>query len=141
MLPHNATPADIDQLAELGAAFHASVKPEWPWSEGCFRDTLSTLLQIGHVTISANGFMAGYSAAHPLTPDWIVAHEALWFAPDGDGPAHFRAFRKWAKDIGANEIKWSCRADNARVSRFYSRFARPTEVAYSEAMPCALAKS
>lgn len=125
-----AEQSDLDALATMGWRFHDSVQPEWPWHEAGFRAFLSQLIDAGHVTISDTGFMAGFKAPHPLNPEWIVAHEILWWSEDRSGRHHFDAFREWASD--AHEIKWSCRADNARVQRFYRSFGQPAEITYSE---------
>lgn len=127
-----ATLDDMPRLMEMGRAFHAAVRPEWPWSDDGFADLMRRLMKSGHVTITDGGFMAGVKMAHPVNPHWWVAHELLWWAEDGSGPQHFKAFRKWASD--ADEIRWSCRADNDRVKRFYGKFSRHVEAVYSEVL-------
>jgi hypothetical protein len=127
-----ATPADLPRLLDMGRKFHAAAKPEWPWSDDGFVNFIVTL---PYVSITDGGFLAGTKAPWPLNPAWIVAHEILWWAEDGTGRQHEQAFREWAAD--AHEIKWSCRADNDRVTRFYSRFATPSEAVFSEVRPCA----
>lgn len=129
-----ATVEDIARLAELGRKFHDAAKPEWPWSGRDFESLMTALIDAGHVTISAGGFMAGLIQPHPLNQSWRVAHELLWWSQDASGPRHFRAFRNWAKAQKADEIRWSCRDGNDRVKRFYSNFSRPVEAVYSEAL-------
>ena len=116
----------------MGRKFYKTAKPEWPWSDDGFTGFIA---QLPFVSITDGGFLAGTKAPWPLNPAWIVAHEILWWAEDGTGRQHMQAFREWASD--ADEIKWSCRADNDRVCRFYSRFANPSEAVFSEVLTCA----
>jgi len=118
----------------MGRKFHETVQPEWPWSDEYFDQTVMAL---PYLMMTDKGFMAGTIAPMPLNHAWIVAHEVLWWAEDGSGADLMRDFRDWAHKSGANEIKWSCRADNERVKRFYSRFAKPTEAVFSEVLSCA----
>ena len=127
-----ATSADIPALLKMGRAFHLAAQPEWPWSAEGFADTLDEFIEVGFVAITGGGFIAGMLAPMPLNPEWLVAHEILWFAEDGSGARLQGAFRDWAKDQQADEIKWSCRSSNERVQRFYSRFAKPCETVFSE---------
>lgn len=127
-----ATQADMPHLLEMGKRFHDLARPQWPWSAAGFERLVASL---PFVSITDGGFLAGTKGPFPLSPEWIVAHEILWFAEDGTGMRHAREFRKWAHD--AQEIRWSCRFNNGRVSDFYSRFAMPTEIVYSELLPCA----
>lgn len=133
----HATATDIPALLEMGRKFHADAKPEWPWSAEGFADTLDDLIHGGVVFIDGNSFIAGVLAPMPLSPEWIIAHEILWWAEGGQGGRLQRAFRTWAIDQQADEIKWSCRSENERVKRHYSRFAKPCETVYSEILPCA----
>jgi hypothetical protein len=127
----------VDRIVFLGRRFHLATSPEWPWNADHFRETISGLIDAGYVSFTPWGFMAGAMVSHPLSRDWKVAAEYLWWAEDGSGPKHFRGFRKWAIDQGADEIRWSCRDDNSRVKRFYARFADPVEAHYSEVLKCA----
>ena len=122
----------MPRILAMGRKFYAAAKPEWPWSDDGFVNLVN---QLPFVSITDGGFLAGTKAPWPFNPAWIVAHEVLWWAEDGTGPQHMRAFREWAAD--AHEIKWSCRADNDRVARFYSRFANPSEAVFSEVLTCA----
>lgn len=127
-----ADTSDIPKLLEMGRKFHESVQPEWPWSAEGFSDTMDSLIHNGFVAMTARGFISGLIAPMPLNPDWLVAHEILWWSEDGKGWPLMRAFREWAETNDADEIKWSCRSTNERVQRFYSRFSEPCETVYSE---------
>lgn len=121
----------------MGQRFHAKAQPEWPWSEAGFVTTLTSLIDGHFVNITDGGFLAGMLAPMPLSPSWFIAHELLWWAEDNSGPRLQRAFRSWAKDNRADEIRWSCRSENQRIQRFYRRFAEPCETVFSEILPCA----
>ena len=127
-----ATVKDLPALVGMAKAFHDATSPEWPWSEQGVSDTFAAVIDTGFVSISSGGFIAGAIHPHPLSPSWVQAHELLWWATDRSGPRHANAFRQWAIDQGANEIKWSCRADNDRVQAFYRKFSQPVEAVYSE---------
>lgn len=136
--------ADVDDLPlliEMGRAFHEAAQPEWPWDADGFRNTMAGLIKSGFVKITDGGFIAGLIAPMPFSPDHIIAHEVLWWASDNSGARLMRAFRQWAKEQGASEIRWSCRSSNQRVTRFYNRFSQPCEVVFSEYLPCALQQS
>lgn len=124
--------SDIPVLVEMGRQFHEQVKPEWPWCSDSFSVMMASLIEDGFVRITGNGFMAGVLTPSPLNHNWLVAHELLWWSTDDSGSRLLRAFRKWAKENAADEIKWSCRYDNERVRRFYGKFATPCETTYSE---------
>ena len=57
----------------------------------------------------------------------------MW-SQDGSGVRFIRAFRKWAKALDVDEIIWSCRADNERVTRFFTKIATPVGVSFSEVL-------
>ena len=129
---------DIGRIANMAARFHTKAQEPWPWDYKAFCNAIAAMIETGHVTVSPGGFMVGLKQPHPLNPAWIVAHELLWWAEDGTGAAHFKAFREWAAD--AHEIKWSCRAGDERTARFYGRFAAPESIYFSEVNPCASAQ-
>lgn len=131
-----ATTADIPALLEMGRRFHDAAQPEWPWSAEGFADTLDELIAVGFVAITERGFIAGMAAPMPFNPDWLQVHEILWWSEDQQGGALMRALRQWARDMQADEIKWSCRSENERVKRFYGRFSKPCETVYSENLTC-----
>lgn len=127
-----ATAGDIPRLREMGRAFHDLAQPEWPWSDAGFDTTIGQCIDNGFVAMTDGGFIAGIIAPMPLSPEWIIAHELLWFANDGKGAKLAQAFRDWALNHRVDEIRWSCRSSNLRVKRFYEKFSTPCEAVYSE---------
>lgn len=128
---------DIPALVAMGRKFHESASPPWPFSPGGFAKTLNELIACQYVAISEGGFIAGVMTENPLSSEWLVAREFLWWATDGSGAQLRAGFRGWAKEQGAREIIWSCPPDNKRVVRFFKKTAAATEVLYSEYVKCA----
>ena len=120
----------------MGRDFHAAAKPSWPWSDEGFEASIAGLIDRAFLSVSEQGFFLGMIAAFPFNPNWVQAHELLWWSQDGTGPKHAKAFRQWAEGLGANEVCWSCRADNDRVAAFYTKIAQPSELHFSEILTC-----
>ena len=131
---------DLPALREMGRRFHDAARPEWPWSDEGFDTTIRQVMGAGFLALTERGFLAGLIAPQPLNPAWRVAHELLWWSEDRKGLDLIRAFRRWAEAQGASEIKWSCRAGNERVTRVYARIAAPSEIYFSEILPCVSAQ-
>lgn len=132
-----ATAQDIPALVEMGRLFHANTAPKWALDEDGLASVLSALLSGGYVARTDGGFIAGVLCPNPIGQDWLIAKEFLWWATDGSGMKLRRGFREWAAASGAQEIQWSCPANDERVKRAYGRSAEPTEIIYSEYLPCA----
>lgn len=115
----------------MGKKFHAYYQPAHPWDADAFAALVS---QVPFLSVTDGGFLAGAIVPTPFNPKWAVAQELMWWAEDGKGLAHLRAFRRWAKSHKANEIMWSCHTKNERVQRVYARFSRPVETYYSEVL-------
>lgn len=129
-----ATEADIPALRVMGRKFYDKIKPEWPWSQEGDDAVFRLCIENGFCSISDGGMLLGIVQPSLLNPEWVVAHELFMWAEDKSMRHHMRAFREWAQANNANEIQWSCRADNNRVQRFYSRFARPVSTSFSEVL-------
>jgi len=129
-----ATIADLPHISAQAAKFHVSVGPEWPWDAEAFENIARNCISGGFAMVSDNGFFLGIAAPYPISPTWVQAHELFLWSEDGRGGQFVRAFRKWAIAQGANEILWSCRADNERVTRFFSKIAKPVGVSFSEVL-------
>lgn len=114
----------LDRAVEMARAFHAHNGPKWPFVEADMRETLAA---VPFLKVSQTGFIAATICALPISRRWVIANEFLWW---GD-PYLIRDFRKWAKDSGAHEIRYSCPA-GSRVEGFYQSIARPSEAVYSE---------
>lgn len=68
-----------------------------------------------------NAAMVGVMVQYPWDPDATLAYVVLWWSrAKGLGGAVFRAFRKWAKEHGADYIMAASRND--RTSQIYDRY-------------------
>ena len=129
-----ATEADIPALRIMGRKFYDKVQPEWPWSQEGDDAVFRLCIENGFASISEGAMLLGIVQPYILNPEWVVAHELFMWAEDKSALRHMKAFREWARANNVDEIQWSCRADNDRVQRFYSRFAKLTSVFYSEVL-------
>lgn len=127
---------DIPAIVGMMRDFHSAESPPWPLSEVAAADIAAAVVKDGFAAVSASGMILGVALENPLSPGWLVAKEFLWWASDGSGAALGRAFRAWARKIGASEIQWSCPAKNLRVRNHYARRAVESEAVYSEYLTC-----
>jgi len=54
---------------------------------------------------SRRGLIAGFTTSAWYSPGWLMAVEMMWWAEDGHWIPLLRAFEKWARDRGANEVR------------------------------------
>ena len=120
----------------MAERFYRHRSPDWPWNEQATRAFLSGLAEAerGFLAVTGGGFIAGLINPHPISPEWLIASELLWWAEDKSGLALMRAFRRWARESGANEIVYSAPADAVRARQVMARFGKPSEIYYSEAV-------
>lgn len=111
----------------MARAFHDHNRPPWPFDADDMRATLEVIAETGFLKVTGKGFIAGFIQELPISRKWVIASEFLWWR-DAD---LIRAFRKWAIENGANEIRYSC-PYGARVEGFYSKISAPCEAVYSE---------
>jgi hypothetical protein len=122
----------------MGRRFHAHINPPWPFSDDGFTRTMQAIKASGYLAQTDGGFIAGVMADNPMSDNWPIAKEFLWWAEDGSGLRLRRGFKEWAIRNGAREIQWSC-PPNARARAIFARSAQETETIYSEYPPCASA--
>lgn len=120
----------------MAERFYRHHAPKWQWNKQATHDLLSGLADTGFLAVTDGGFIAGLINPHPISPEWLIASELLWWAEDNSGLALMRAFRRWAKESGANEIVYSAPADAVRARQVMARFGKPSEIYYSEAVTC-----
>ena len=127
-----ATHEDIPQIVEMSRAYYDKMQPVWPYSPEGVERVIATLIDSPDgLVLVGDGFFAGVKQANPLSPDWTIASEVMWWSDRrGAGARLFRAFRKWAQD--ADEIRYSCPPDQTKVAAFFERFGRATEIIFSE---------
>ena len=115
----------------MAQRFHASQGLRWGLDRARFDTVMTQIAAHGFLMEAPGGFIAGIAAENPISANWLIAKEFLWWAEDGSGPRLMRAFRRWARSIGADEIQWSC-PPNARAERLYQRIGQKSEAVYSE---------
>lgn len=129
-----AREADLPSIVKMGRRFHEALTEPWPWRADDVEAFMRRAMQNGYLTVSKGGFLAGFMVPYPACEDWMVAYEVMWWAEDKSGAHHARAFRQWAKDMGANEVKWCAPVGNDRLARVYERTARADFTTYSEVL-------
>lgn len=129
----------VQRIVDMAQRFHAAVNPPWPWNADDMAEMVATMIDRDDcfVTTTDGGFLLALIQPNPMSRDWLIAKEFLWWAEDNSGPRLLRQFRAWAKRRGADEIQYSCPAGNKRVQRLYGRIGQPTETVYSEYSACA----
>lgn len=130
---------EAQRIVEMARSFHAAVNPAWPWSGKDMLDLVQNMMERDDCFVAATGkgFILAVIQPNPMSTEYTIAKEFLWWSEDNSGARLLRLFREWAKRRGADEIQYSCPAGNERVQRLYGRFAQPTETVYSEFPPCA----
>ena len=116
----------------MARRFHASASPRWPLDEAALTDVLAHVAEVGFLRVEDGGFIAGIITPNPISPEWLIAKEFLWWSEDGSGLRLARAFREWAKEHGAREIQWSCPANAARARALIEKRAEMSELVFSE---------
>ena len=82
---------------------------------------------------SRRGLIAGFTMSAWHSPGWLMAVEMWWWAEDKQWIPLLRAFEKWARDRGADEIRISATAgpENNQIQRIFSRVGfEPSEICY-----------
>lgn len=127
-----ATEGDIPHILRMCRAFHAAGSPPWPYSEADTIEVVRSIINGGFAAVSDDGFILGVIGPNPVSQSWVIAKEFLWWSEGKSGPALLAAFRRWAKERGANEIHLSCPVGADRVQRAYRRHAAAQEIVFSE---------
>ena len=122
----------------LAKRFYDAGKPNWPWREEDWRATIEALeaSPAGYVASTGSGFFLGQISPNPFARDWLIASELFWWSEDGKGLRLALGFRKWAREMGAREIYWSC-PPGSKANRLFERFGVHADNNYSEIVQCA----
>jgi hypothetical protein len=110
-----ATKKDIPKLVELGMKF--TVSADLPVAtehqlEDFFFGIIGNADAVAFV--SKNGAIVGFVAPLFYRPDYMQAHEVMWFAEDRQGLKLLEAFENWAETKNANEIQMNSLVDFSR---------------------------
>ena len=98
--------------------------------------TAAVAMMEGETTVmfrSRRGLIAGFTMTAWDAPDWLMAVEMWWWAEDGHWIPLLRAFERWAREMGANEIRISATSGpgNDQIRRIFQRAGfKPSEICY-----------
>lgn len=100
--------ADVPDLVEMGMRFIARAgtpATEVTNATQFFAGLIDN--PAGVIFRTDGGFLAAFVAPLYYRPDYLQAHEALWWSEDGRGLRLLRAYEAWAREMGAHEILMS----------------------------------
>lgn len=124
-------------LIEMMREFHEEHLP-YPFCPETAEETCRAFMEVGQIFQADKGFLMAVAQTAPTNADWLIAAEVFWWSRDGSGGALWRQFRKWAGEIGANEVRASCPVSAARVGKFWENTGMTNcEAVYSEVVKCA----
>lgn len=126
-----ATEADIEDLVEMGASFHAAAKHPSRYNPEHARDLLEAMFKQGAVFRSDKGMIGGLLSPAYCNRNWLMAVELFWWSEDRQGLKLLRAFERWAKDVGADEVRMTTLASHPDVETIISRMGyAPAEISH-----------
>lgn len=133
MSVRRATLADIPDIAEMSAAFHAYS----PWRDvPCEASAVASFAErcvlAGAVFVDGRGMCGGSISELYFNPSFRIAIEFVWWAPHG-GRELREAFEVWARAEGAHGVQFSALGDDRlpAVARIYRRAGfRAAETAF-----------
>ena len=119
-------------LIDMGRRFFAATGHPATFDAEAFSALLGRMeADPGSVLLtSRKGMLGGSLAPCWCAPTWITAVEFFWWSEDGHGLRLLRRFERWAREMGANEIRMTTLAklpDAERAMRGYER----TETAWT----------
>lgn len=127
-----ADSGDIQYIVEMMQRFHSGNAPAWPFDADAAGDLIGRMIDDPRSFVAVNdGFIVGVIQPNPISPDWLVAKEFLWWSEGGAGLGLLRSFREWAHSQGASEIQMSCPV-GSRAEKAFSRHGAAQEIIYSE---------
>lgn len=130
-----AVAADIPQLLDWGARFHAQGVAGPRYDREAVAAMLSHLIGgAGAVLMHDDGMIGGVLAPAYCDPAWLMAVELFWWA-DRDGMALLRAFEDWARENGAAEVRMTSLATLPRADVLLRRKGyAPIEISYTRGL-------
>lgn len=130
--PTHATPDDMPRLLEMMRAFHERAGLPFGFDEDAVAAFLCGLMDGGVVIMTPHGMIGGLVTSPYCDPKWKIAVELFWWADRG-GMALLRAFEKWAKDAGVNEMRMTSLESLPRASAIlWCKGYVATEISYSK---------
>lgn len=132
-----ATIDDIPDLIVLFEHLHAA-SGTGPFDKYKAGETALRLIddEDGIVLRSERGVLMGRAGMAWYSTQWLVAEEACCWAEDGKWLALLKAFKAWAQEIGADEVRINSTLSpkSGRIARAFKRRigVSPLQVCYRE---------
>ena len=128
-------PDDMPEIMALLAHLMMSSKALGKFDEDAVRAAALKMMEGENSVMfrSRRGLIAGFTMPAWHSPNWLMAVEMWWWAEDKQWIPLLRAFEKWARDRGADEIRISATAgpENNQIRRIFSRVGfEPSEICY-----------
>ena len=118
-----AKQSDIPMIVALWEDFHAEANPPYSFDKPSAYAFVGGMIESKDaiVLVSSRGVICGFVTPNPVNFEWKMAMELYWWAEDGKGGELMKAFKKQARDMGADEIRISCRASTPKVGNHLER--------------------
>lgn len=124
MTVRQATLDDLPIVTARAEAFHAySPYRTIPIDDDALEGFLTALIEGGGIFLTDTGFCGGTVVPAYFNPDFLMAAELFWHAPQGGGRELREAFEAWGKAQGCFAVTFSAMTDEHLpvVSRIYRR--------------------
>lgn len=120
----------------MARKFHEQHGAKWPFDPQAAAAFFQSLVdsEDGLLLVTDKGFAAAVAVRNPMSPGWVTVSQLFLWSEDSAGARLWRALRKWAADIGADEFRCSCHPQNKRVSAFMARQGEADEIIYARAL-------
>lgn len=118
-----ATSSDVTMIVGLLHNFHAQDNPPYSFDADDTATFISNMIENPNaiVLVSDAGVICGFLAPCPVSFAWKIAMELYWWAEDGKGSQLMKSFKKHALDMGASEMRISCRASTPKIGSHLER--------------------
>lgn len=128
----HATLDDLPTLIERMDRFHASARLPSQFDPAATQAFLTACITQGAVFVTDRGCIGGMLAPHWCDPSHVMAVEMFWHA-DGEGLALLGQFERWAREVGASEVRMTSLASLPRADRLLkAKGYAPCEISYSK---------
>jgi len=105
----------------MGQDFHDLAELPWEYNRDATATALLNMMKNGCVIVSDGGAIGGIIGPAWSNPEWTYACELFWWSEDGSGLKLLRAFEKWARDEGVNEVRVASMSVNPRAAKILDR--------------------
>jgi len=133
-----ATTEDVPHILEMaGKFFSHSVYSGVEYDEEAVRVLVEHLLEDGCIFVNERGFIAGALVPLLFAPQFLIAQEVAWWAPEGGGRELREMFELWAEAMGARAVQMST-LSNVNAAKLATNLSEngytPVEIQYLKAI-------